>query len=151
MAERPQTASLSPHLVCRDAAATIAFYKAAFGAEEMFRLPDAQGKLMHACVTINGAPVMLMDENLDHGARSPLAIGGTAVVLHLMVADADAVFAKAVAAGAKPVMPLADMFWGDRYGQVEDPSGHCWAIATPKQVLSPAEIAERFSKMGKPS
>ena len=118
MTERPQVGSLTPHLVCRGAAAAIDFYTKAFGAEEMMRLPDKQGKLMHAAVSINGSTVMLMDEYLDYGGTSPQHLGGTAVVLHLMVPDVDAAFARAVAAGATVIMPVADMFWGDRYGQV---------------------------------
>ena len=147
MTERPQIGSLTPHLVCRDAAAAIDFYKTAFGAEEMKRLPDKQGKLMHAAITLNGATVMLMDEYLDYGGTSPKQLGGTAVVLHLIVPDADAAFARAVAAGATVIMPVDDMFWGDRYGQVEDPFGHRWSIATPGKPLSLDEIKENLRKM----
>ena len=76
--DRPQVGSVTPHLVCRDASAAIAFYKTAFGAEEMMRLPDKQGKLMHAAITLNGATVLLMDEYLDYGGTSPKQLGGTA-------------------------------------------------------------------------
>jgi uncharacterized glyoxalase superfamily protein PhnB len=122
---------LSPHLVCAGAAAAIDFYKAAFNATERVRLPDPQGKLMHACVSINGASVMLVDEYAEHGMLSPKALGGTPVTIHLIVADVDAAAAQAVAAGAKQIMAPTDMFWGDRYGIVEDPFGHRWSIATP--------------------
>ena len=147
MTEQPQFNSVTPHLVCRDAASAIGFYAKAFGASEMMRLPDAQGKLMHAAIALNGSTVMLMDEYLDHGARSPTTLGGTGVVLHLMVPDVDAAFDKAVAAGATVVMPVADMFWGDRYGQVEDPFGHRWSLATPVTTLTPEEMMENLRKM----
>ena len=103
MADRPQFNSVTAHLICRDAASAIDFYTRAFGASEMMRLPDKQGKLMHAAITLNGSTVMLMDEYPDYGARSPKLLGGTAVVLHLMVPDVDAAFDKAIAAGATVV------------------------------------------------
>ena len=151
MTERPQFSSVTVHLICRDAASAIDFYARAFGASEMMRLPDKQGKLMHAAITLNGSTVMLMDEYLDYGARSPQAIGGTAVVIHLMVPDVDAAFDKAIAAGATVVMPVGDMFWGDRYGQVEDPFGHRWSMATPVKHLTPEEIMENLRKMEQPA
>jgi PhnB protein len=138
--------NLSPHLVCADAANAIKFYQQAFGATEMIRIPGPDGKLMHACVSINGASVMLVDENPDYGMLSPKSLGGTPVTLHLNVADADKSAAQAVAAGAKLVMPVADMFWGDRYGIVEDPFGHRWSIATPQRKLSEAELREAARK-----
>lgn len=122
---------LSPHLVCAGAAKAIDFYKAAFDAVELVRLPDPDGKLMHGSVSINGSSVMLVDEYADHGMLSPKSLGGTPVTIHLIVADVDAVAAQAVAAGATQIMAPADMFWGDRYGVVEDPFGHRWSIATP--------------------
>jgi uncharacterized glyoxalase superfamily protein PhnB len=138
--------SLSPHLVCAGAADAIAFYQKAFDAKEMIRLAGPDGKLMHAAVTINGQSVMLVDENKQWGALSPKSLGGTPVTLHLMVADADKAAAQAVAAGAKVIVPVADMFWGDRYGVVEDPFGHRWSIATPQRKLSEAEIQEAAKK-----
>lgn len=122
---------LSPHLVCAGAADAIDFYKQAFGAIELVRLPGPDGKLMHGSISINGSSVMLVDENRDYGMLSPKALGGTPVTIHLIVDDADAFSARAVDAGATVVMPLANMFWGDRYGVVEDPFGHRWSIATP--------------------
>ena len=138
--------SLSPHLVCAGAADAIKFYEQAFGAKEMIRLPGPDGKLMHACISINGSSVMLVDENRQYGMLSPKALGGTPVTMHLIVEDADAAAAKAVAAGAKVIMPVADMFWGDRYGVVEDPFGHRWSLATPKRQMSEAEIREAARK-----
>lgn len=126
--------ALAPHLVCRDAAAAIDFYVAAFGAVEQMRLPGPDGTIMHACVLVNGSPVMLVDENLDHGLRSPLTIGGTAVTFNLGVDDARAWAARAVAAGATERMPVSLQFWGDEYGVVEDPFGHLWALVTPTRA-----------------
>lgn len=138
--------SLAPHLVCAGAAKAIEFYKSAFNAVEMMRMPGQDGKLMHAAIQINGALVMLTDENIEYGNKSPTALNGTPVTLHLTVPDVDKSFAQAVAAGAKIVMPVDDMFWGDRYGIVEDPLGHRWSIATPQKQLSPEELAEAARK-----
>ena len=129
--------SLTPHLVCRDAVAAIDFYGRAFGAIEQFRLPGPNGKLIHACVLIGDSQLFLVDEMPAHGALGPKALKGSPVTLHLQVLDADATVARAVAAGAKITMPLADMFWGDRYGQLEDPFGHRWSVATHQRDLSP--------------
>lgn len=134
--------SLSPHLVCTGAAEAIEFYKKAFGAEELIRFALPDGKLMHACLRINGSSVMLVDEMPAHGALSPKSLHGTPVTLHLVVADVDQAAAQAVAAGARVIIPVADQFWGDRYGIVEDPFGHRWSIATPQRTLSAAELAE---------
>ena len=132
--------SLSPHLICAGAAEAIAFYQKAFDAQELVRLPGPDGKLMHACVRINGSSVMLVDENPEYGLRGPHSLHGTPVTIHLIVADVDKAVAQAASAGAVVVMPPADMFWGDRYGVVEDPFGHRWSIATPQRTLSVAEI-----------
>ena len=126
-----RTPKLAPHLVCGGAAEAIEFYKKAFGATEVLRLPGPNGKLIHAAVEIEGATVMLVDENKDFGALSPLSLGGTPVGLHLNVADADAAIARAEAAGATVTMAPADMFWGDRYAQVIDPFGHVWSFGQP--------------------
>jgi PhnB protein len=134
---------LSPHLVCDGAADAITFYGAAFGAEELVRLPGPDGRIMHACVSINGSSVMLVDENLEYGLTGPKTLGGSPVTIHLVVADADASYARAVEAGAVGRMPVAEMFWGDRYGVVEDPYGHLWSLATPQGApMSTDELAE---------
>lgn len=131
---------LSPHLVCAGAADAIEFYKQAFGAEELMRMPGPDGRIMHACVRINGSSVMLVDEMPEMGALGPKALGGTPVTIHLIVPDADAVFERALAAGGTAVMPVADMFWGDRYGILADPFGHHWSVATPQRQMSQEEI-----------
>ncbi len=139
--------SLTPHIVCRDANAAMDFYIRAFGAVDLGRLPGPDGKLMHGMMQIGDSSLMLVDENPDWQMNSPLALGGTPVTLHLYVADADAALAQAVKAGATLTMPATDMFWGDRYGQVRDPFGHIWSIATHIRDVSPEEILAA-SKLG---
>ena len=137
--------TLTPHLICAGAAAAIDFYKRAFDASEQFRLPMPDGRLAHACLAIGDSTLMLVDEMPEHGALGPKALKGTAVCLHLYVPDTDAAIAKAVAAGATVTIPAADMFWGDRYGQVEDPFGHRWSLATHQRDLTPEQIAEAMA------
>ncbi|AIO41550.1 VOC family protein [Burkholderia sp. AU19243] len=137
--------TLTPHLICAGAAAAIEFYKRAFNATERFRLPTPDGKLAHACLAIGDATLMLVDEMPEHGALGPKTLKGTPVCLHLFVPDTDAAIAQAVAAGATVRMPAADMFWGDRYGQIEDPFGHRWSIATHQRDLTPEQIAEAMA------
>lgn len=134
--------SITPHLICAGAADAIEFYKKAFGAEEMMRLPGPDGRLMHAAVRIGDSMVMLVDEMPEWGALGPKALKGSPVTIHLMVDKVDEVYARAIAAGASAKMPVADMFWGDRYGQVVDPFGHVWSIATHVRDLTPEEILE---------
>ena len=138
--------SLTPHLICRGAAEAIDFYARAFGAVELVRLPGPDGRLMHATLRIGDANLMLVDEMPEWGALGPLALGGTAVTLHLYVDDVDASFQRAVAAGAAPKLPPADMFWGDRYGQVIDPYGHRWSIATHVRDVPPEQMLEAARK-----
>lgn len=147
MTARPAIGSLTPYIICRNCSEAIDFYKKAFGAEEMFRLAGKDGKLMHASIAISGNVVMMNDEFLEYGALSPLAVGGTGSSLHLMVADVDSAFQRAVDAGAKVIMPVADQFWGDRYGLLVDPYGHRWSLATPIKQLSPEEIAANMQAM----
>ena len=137
--------TLTPHLVVVDAAAAIEFYKRAFGGKERMRMPGPGGKLMHAEIQIGDSIFMLNDEFPEMGARSPISLGGSPVTLMLYVPNVDQSFAQAVSAGATAVMPVADQFWGDRYGMVKDPFGHQWAIATHKEDLTPAQIAERHA------
>ena len=133
--------AITPHLVCAGAAQAIDFYVRAFGAVDQGRLAGPDGKLMHAMIRIGGSPLMLVDEMPEWGALGPLALKGSPVTIHLYVEDVDATVARAVAAGARVTMPVADMFWGDRYGQLEDPFGHHWSVATHIRDLTPDEIA----------
>jgi uncharacterized glyoxalase superfamily protein PhnB len=135
--------TLTPHVRVRGGADAIEFYKKAFGAEEVMRMPGPDGKLMHAELKIGGATLMLCDEFPDWGALSPLSLNGTAVTLHLYVEDADAAFERAVAAGATVTMPLQNQFWGDRYGKVVDPFGHEWSIAAHVEDVAPEEMEAR--------
>lgn len=139
--------TLTPHIVCDGAAAAIEFYKQAFGAVETARLPGQHGKLMHAAVRIGDSTLMLVDEMPEWGSLGPKALKGSPVTLHLYVSDADATVAQAVAAGAKVTMPVADMFWGDRYGQIEDPFGHRWSIATHVREVTPEEMQQAMAQM----
>ena len=138
--------TVTPHLVCAGASDAIGFYKKAFNATEVMRLAGPQGKLMHACIKIGDSNVMLVDEMPDWGALGPNKRGGTSVTLHLQVEDVDAVVAQAVAAGAKIKLPVADAFWGDRYGIVEDPFGHAWSVATHIRDMTPEEIQQGAQK-----
>jgi uncharacterized glyoxalase superfamily protein PhnB len=139
--------TVTPYLVVDGASDAIEFYQQAFGAEELSRLPGPKGKLMHALIRIGDSRIMLTDEFPQSGSRSPHAVGGSPVTIHLYVPDADATFERAVAAGAKITLPLADAFWGDRYGRLEDPFGHRWSIATRKEDLSREEILSRAPTM----
>ncbi|HEY7726701.1 MAG TPA: VOC family protein [Anaeromyxobacteraceae bacterium] len=134
--------SVTAHLVIRDCARAIEFYKKAFGAKEVGRMAAPDGKVAHAEVKFGDRIVMMADEDPGRGFPSPEAIGGTTVTLMLYVKDADRAFARAIEAGATALMPLADMFWGDRYGQVKDPFGHRWSIATHKADLTPAQMEQ---------
>jgi uncharacterized glyoxalase superfamily protein PhnB len=139
--------TVTPHLTIKGAAEAIEFYKKAFGAREIRRSPAPDGKLMHAEIQIGDSRIFLNDEFPEMGASSPLALKGTPVTMHLFVEDCDQVFDKAVKAGATVAMPLADQFWGDRYGLLVDPFGHRWAVAshlkdmTPEQMRAAAEEA----------
>lgn len=139
--------ALSPHLVCAGAVEAIDFYKAAFGATEMVRFAGKDGRLMHACISINGYSVMLIDEMPEWGALSPKSLNGTPVTMHLIVDDTDAWAERAQRAGATVVMPVDDMFWGDRYGIVQDPFGHKWALASHQRDVSPEEIQAAAAAM----
>ena len=142
----PGMTSITPHLVCRGAAAAIDFYTKAFAAVELARLPGPDGRLMHALLKIGNAVLMLVDEYPEQGALSPLSLKGSPVTIHLYVEDVDATAAQAVAAGAEITMPVADMFWGDRYGILKDPFGHQWSVATHIRDVGPEEIAAAMGK-----
>lgn len=138
---------VTPHITVRDAAKMIEFYKKAFGAVEKRRAPGPDGRIMHAEIKIGDSSVFLNDEFPEMGGFSPLEAKSTPVTLHLFVEDADKQFQQAVDAGATVVMPLADQFWGDRYGIVKDPSGHQWSIAHHAEDLTPQQMQERMAKM----
>jgi PhnB protein len=135
--------TVTPHLNVRDAARALDFYKRAFGAIETVRMPGPGGAILHAEIKIGDSHLFLADEMPEWGSRSPLTIGGTATAICLYVDDADAVFNQAVSAGARVLMPLADQFWGDRYGKLADPFGHEWAVATHLEDLTPEEMKKR--------
>jgi PhnB protein len=141
--------SVTPHLVCAGAADAIEFYKKAFGAVEVARLPGPGGKLMHAMIRIGDSAVMLVDENPEWGMLGPKALKGSPVTIHLYVEDADAFAARAVKAGAKITMPLDDMFWGDRYGTLVDPFGHNWSVGTHIRDVSAEEMQQAMKAMQK--
>ena len=140
--------AVTPHLVVDGAAAAIEFYKEAFGAVEEARIPGPNGRLIHAAVRFGGATIMLVDEMPEWGVMGPKALKGSPVTIHLYTEDADALFARAVNAGATVKMPLEDQFWGDRYGKIEDPFGHSWSIATHVRDATDAEMAEAMKSMG---
>jgi uncharacterized glyoxalase superfamily protein PhnB len=139
--------SITPHLVCAGATDAIDFYRRAFNAVEVMRLPGAPGKLMHAQIRIGDSSLMLVDEMPEWGSLGPATLKGSPVTLHLYVADADAAFAQAIAAGASVKMPLADAFWGDRYGILIDPFGHHWSIATHIRDVGPDEMQQAMKAM----
>jgi PhnB protein len=132
--------SLTPMIVCKGALAAIDFYKRAFGAEELTRLVGPDGNLLHASLRIGNSILMLTEECPPMGARDPRGLGGTPVTIHLAVADVDAAFARATAAGANVIMPVGEMFWGARYGVLTDPYGHSWSVATQVKDLTQDEI-----------
>ena len=141
--------SVTPHLICAGAAKAIEFYKAAFGATETARLPGPDGRLMHAAVKIGDSQVMLVDEMPEWGALGPKSLKGSPVTIHLYVDDVDKFVDRAVKAGAKLTMPVADQFWGDRYGKLEDPFGHSWSIATHVREVSMEEAQKAMQQMAK--
>jgi PhnB protein len=137
--------AITPYLVVNGASDAIAFYTKAFGAQELYRMLGPDGKILHAELQIGGARLLLSDENPAQGAVSPKGLKGSPASLLHYVADADAALARAIGAGATELMPPADMFWGDRFGIVEDPFGHRWQIATHKEDVSPADLKERMA------
>ena len=138
--------SVTPYLIMNDATAALEFYKKALGAVELMRMPAPGGKIGHAEIRIGDSPVMLADENLEMNARSARTIGGSPISLMVYVEDVDAVVAQAVAAGGKLVRPVADQFYGDRTGGVDDPFGYHWYIATHVEDVPPDELEKRAAK-----
>jgi PhnB protein len=140
--------TVTPYLIVSSGTRAIDFYKRAFGAAELYRMPAPDGqRVMHAELKIGGSVVMLADEFPEHGGgRGPDIVGSTTVSIHLRVPNADKAFAQAVEAGASVIMPLADAFWGDRFGKLRDPFGHEWSVAHQVRQLTPAQIAEAAKK-----
>ena len=136
----------TPYLCVDGAADAIEFYKKAFGAKELMRMPAPGDKVGHAELQIGDSRVMLADEFPEMGFLSPRTIGGSPVMMHLYVEDVDATVPRAVAAGAKVTREVADQFYGDRGGQIEDPFGHKWYVSTHKEDLTPEEIRKRAAK-----
>lgn len=137
--------TVTPYLILKDAARALEFYKKAFNATETVRLEGPDGKIMHAEMRIGDSNMMLGEECPD--IASPSTLGGAAVSIHLYVPDADAVFNQAIKAGATEKKPMADQFFGDRMGSLVDPFGHTWSIGSRKEIVSPEELHQRFTKM----
>jgi PhnB protein len=134
--------TVTPYLVVRGAEKAITFYQTAFGAEELVRMPSPDGKLMHAEIRIGDSVVMMADEFPEMGSKSPDALGGTSSGLMIYSDNVQQLWDRAVKAGAVVEMPLAEMFWGDRYGKLRDPFGHSWALAQHVRDVTPEEMAE---------
>ena len=139
----------TPYLVVRGADKALDFYTRAFGAKEVVRMDGPGGKVMHAEFQIGDSMIMLSEEFPQMGSVSPSTLNGTASSVMLYVADVDAAFHKAIAAGAKEEMAPMDMFWGDRFGKLVDPFGHKWAIATHKEDVAPDEMRSRADAFNK--
>ncbi len=146
--------TITPHLTVRNASQAIEFYKRAFGAEELMRMyTPGKSTIMHAELRIGDSRIFLGDEWPERGCRSPQSLGGVCGSLFLYVEDVDTAFQRAVSAGAQVKMPVSDMFWGDRYGQVKDPFGHTWALGQHVEDVTPEELDRRgreaFAHMAK--
>jgi PhnB protein len=141
--------AITPYLIIKGAAAAIDYYKKAFGATELMRMPQPDGRVGHAELKIGDGVLMLADEFPEMKTVGPATLGNTSVGLLLYVENADAVFDKAVSLGAKVSKPMADQFYGDRNGTLEDPFGHKWTIATHKEDVTPEEMKRRMAAMAK--
>jgi PhnB protein len=139
--------TVTPYLAIKNAAKALDFYKRAFGAVESYKLTMPDGRVGHAEIRLGDSLIMLADEFPEYGGKAPDTLGGSPVSLHLYVEDVDAFVKKAVAAGAKESKPVVDQFYGDRSGQLEDPFGHLWWVATHKEDVPPEEMQKRVEKM----
>jgi PhnB protein len=135
--------AVTPYLVVQGASEAIEFYKQAFGAQEIARMPQPDGKVGHAELKIGDSHIMMADEHPQMGFRGPKSLGGTPISICLYVEDVDKVFSKAIGAGAVELRPVADQFWGDRSGTLQDPFGHIWNVLTHKEDISPEEMQKR--------
>jgi PhnB protein len=136
--------SVTPYLIIKGATQAIDFYKKAFGATELFRMPAPGGKIGHAEIKIGDSPIMLADEFPEMGHKSPQTLGGSPISIMIYVTDVDTVFKQAIAAGGKEQRPVKDQFYGDRSGTLEDPFGHVWHVATHTEDVSPEEMERRM-------
>jgi PhnB protein len=141
------THTITPHLSVREAPKAIEFYQKAFGAKVLGVHKTPDGKVMHATLKIGDSRLMLADEFPGMGTPAPQSLGGSPVLLNIYVKDVDALFKKAVDAGAKVTMPLANQFWGDRYGQIVDPFGHTWALGSHVEDVAPEEMERRANEI----
>lgn len=144
--------NLIPHLVCDPCDAAIEFYKKAFGAEELSRMPSPDGRIMHAALRIGTSTLFLADDFPEYcggTSQSPKSLKGTPVTIHRYVKDVDAAMKQAQDAGATVLMPATDMFWGDRYGVITDPCGHKWSLATHVKDLTPEQMMEGMNDVMK--
>ena len=139
--------TVTPYLIINGAAQALEFYKRAFGATELLRMADPQGRVGHAEIKIGDSMVMLADEHHEMGHRGPRTLGGTSVSILLYVPDVDTVFDRAIKAGAKSQRPVADQFYGDRMGTLEDPFGHVWTIGTHIEDVSAEEMKRRMAAL----
>lgn len=135
--------SATPYLIVKGAVEAIEFYNRAFGATELLRMADPKGGIAHAEIRIGDSVIMLADENPNMGYRGPRSLGGSTVSIMLYVADVDGTFERAVKAGARAQRPVANQFYGDRSGMIEDPFGHFWTIATHVEDIAPEELQRR--------
>lgn len=133
----------TPYICCNDATSALSFYKTAFGAKELMRMPMPDGKIAHAEIQIAGARIMLSDEFPEWNCLSPVSIGGSATTVMIYFEDVDSVVEQAVSAGAKVLQPLTDQFYGDRSCKLQDPYGHVWMFATHKEDVAPDELQRR--------
>ncbi len=141
--------SVTPYIIVKGAAKAIDFYKNAFGATELMRFPGPNNTVMHAEIKIGDSVVMLADEHESGPYRSPMAVGGTPISLMVYVEDVDTVFNQAVSLGAKSTREVEDQFYGDRSGNLTDPFGHVWTIATHKEDVSSEEMERRMAALPK--
>ena len=145
--------SVTPYLIVTGAAQALDYYKMAFDAQELMRMPGPDGKIVHAEIQIGDARIMLADESLQMGHKSPATLGGSGTGLMLYVDDVDDTFQRAISAGGKVTQPVTDKFYGDRSGNITDPFGHSWTIATHVEDVAPAEMERRMReamKTGQP-
>lgn len=141
--------SVTPYLIVDGAARAIDFYKLAFGATELLRVPDGQGRVMHSELKIGDSIIMLADEPVNGAYKSAQTLGGTPVSLMIYIEDVDTVFARAISAGAKEVRAVQDQFYGDRSGNLVDPFGHAWTVATHVEDVSQEEMERRMAALPK--